>query len=640
MTLFSIALKNIKRNFYNYFLYFVSMIFSIMIYYVFTSIQYNQQVLELTIRDAKIDAVFQTSSIVIAIFAAIFIWYSNSFFIRKRKKEVALYSLMGVRKRQVGRMLFYENILMGILALAAGIFLGSLLSKVFIMLLVNLMGYAVNVKFAIMPQAIKDTVFIFAILFLVTSIHGYAIIYRFKLIDLFQAEKKGEKKPKGSIVAAILAILFIGGGYTYYLSVSHFTILTPILTLVLVVIGTYFFFSSLTVFIIKLLKRNKKRYYKGINMIGTSQLFYRIKRHSRTLATIAVLSATTLTAMGVTSSFYYDVQTKLDNRYPFSYAYVSKDINLNKEIESVIAKFPKNKISNSVEFEFIKTEVIPVGGSSRLGIVYAISESKFNNIAKVRGLNERISLNTMDESVLIDEFFYPGFTKSYTGESVGFNVNGNTLELKIADFKTYSLLNERMVSPILIVKDGIYKKFYNEEKIIRGKGYIVKNEKESKELTDEINKLYSSAGLDEGKFLRKFTDHYSNYRAGLVSSGLTIFIGAFLGLVFLLATGSIIFFKQLSEAHDDKKRYRILKNIGIDRSEIKKSISKQILCVFALPLLVGTAHSLVAVSILGIVLKMELTVPISITLGAYTLIYTIYYFLTVNAYSKIVNAKG
>ena len=324
MGLFNIAIKNIKRNFHNYFLYFVSMIFSIMIYFIFTTIQYNTQVQEIAGSSITFFTVFKAAAIVIAIFVAIFIWYSNSFFIKKRKKEVALYSLLGIRKKQIARMLFYENIVMGITALVAGIFMGSLFSKLFIMLLIRLMGFSANIIFMIPSKAVLDTTVVFIILFLITSIHGYSLIYRFKLIDLFKAENQGQGEAKTSVLHSILSVLLIGGGYLIYTKgFEIFSVFTILITLVLTVIGTFMLFSSLTPLIIKLSKKNKKRYYKGINMIETSQLLYRIKASARTLAIIAILSATTLTAMDVSAGFYYDLTINLQKK-PWLYLCICK----------------------------------------------------------------------------------------------------------------------------------------------------------------------------------------------------------------------------------------------------------------------------------------------------------------------------
>jgi putative ABC transport system permease protein len=184
-----------------------------MIYFTFTSIKYNTQVQEVVGLSKAFSTVFKAASIVIAIFVTIFIWYSNSFFIRKRKKEVALYSLLGIRKKQIARMLFYENIVMGTVALAAGILMGSLFSKLFIMILIRLMGFSANIIFMIPLKAVINTTVVFIILFLITSIHGYSLIYRFKLIDLFKAENQGEGEAKTSVFRSIVSVLLIGGGY-------------------------------------------------------------------------------------------------------------------------------------------------------------------------------------------------------------------------------------------------------------------------------------------------------------------------------------------------------------------------------------------------------------------------------------------
>lgn len=644
MTLFNMAFKNIRRNFNNYFIYFVSMVFSIMIYYVFISIQYNEQVVQLQEIKSSIFVTFKASSIIIALFAGIFIWYSNSFFIKRRKKEIALYSLMGVKKRQIGRMLFYENLLMGILALGTGILLGSLLSKLFVMLLLQLMGFSINVKFSIQPQAIINTDIMFSILFLITSLHGYRIIYKFKLIDLFKAENIGEKPPKTSWIVALLSLLLVGGGYLYYSTVEKLHILVPFITLALVVLGTYLLFSSLTVYLIKLVKKNTVSYYKGTNLISTSQLMYRLKAHARTLATIAVLSATTLTAMGVTSSFYYDFKTNLSEQYPFSYVYVSEKKGFDKYIEDAIAKYPEHSIQSSADFEMIrfKAKLPDVGFNEkyRNKEIKIISEMTFNKVAEARGLKDRVYLDFHKDIVFIDTFFSSAFMKSYSGKNLELIMDGEIQSFNIKSFRSTALLNKQVADYIAVVDDDVYEQFIDKGEVVWGKGYIISNPKDSEALTAEIYTTLEAAGMDHTARPRPFSDYYYRYKSELISSGLTIFIGAFLGLVFLLATGSIIFFKQLSEANEDKKRYNILRNVGFDKRDIKSIISKQMLFVFMLPLLVGITHSIVAVSILKKALNMDVFVPLTITIGVYTLIYMIYYFLTVNSYSRLVENRS
>lgn len=646
MGLFDIAYKNIKRNFYNYFLYFASMIFSIMIYFTFTSIEYNTQVQMVVGSSISFATVFKASAIVIAIFVAIFIWYSNSFFIRKRKREVALYSILGIRKRQIGTMLFYENIVMGIAALGIGILIGSLFSKLFIMLLIRLMGFSANIVFMIPAKAVINTVIVFSILFFITSIHGYRLIYKFKLIELFKAENQGEKAPKTSVFTSIISVLLIGIGYWVYVRpISSFTIFAILITLVLTVIGTFMLFSSLTLFIIKLSKKNKRRYYNGINIIGTSQLLYRIKASARTLATIAVLSAATLTAMEVSASLYYKLSVNLQENYGFTYAYASNDKALDKKVETIIAKYPENKIIDSVDMNFAKVkgqwpDLSKTSSAKQDSPVdfYIISESNYDEIADIRGLKDKIKLKD-NEAVVFGQILNFTSNYDYNGRTITITENNDSLPLNIVDFKNLSLSNSGMMRYAVVVTDEVYKKYYTADNLFRVKGYITDNKKDSEGLTNELTNLLSEQLPQNNGNSLTFTSYYSEYRGGLSISGIVIFIGAFLGLVFLMATGSIIFFKQLSEANDDKDRYEILRKIGVTNKEIKASISKQIFMVFALPLVIGIIHSLVASTLLSKIMRVSLTLPIIITIIAYTIIYMIYYFLTVNSYYNIVKSN-
>jgi putative ABC transport system permease protein len=616
-----------------------------MIYFTFTSIQYNTQVQNVVGSSMQFGTVFKSAAIVIAVFVTIFIWYSNSFFIRKRKKEVALYSLLGIRKKQIGRMLFYENIVMGIGALGAGILIGSLLSKLFIMLLIRLMGFSADISFMIPLKAILNTVVVFTIIFLITSIHGYRLIYRFKLIELFKAENQGEREPKTSAILSILSVLLIGIGYFIYMrSTIFYSIFVIPITLILTVIGTFMLFSSLILLIIKLSRKNERNYFNGINMIGTSQLLYRIKGSARTLATIAVLSAAALTAMEVSSSFYYSLAVDLQKNYGFTYSYASNDKSLDKEVESIIAKYPKNKIINSVDMDFVKVNgswPILSKESSQKQIpdasFYIISESQYNEIAKVRKLKDKIKLKNNNESVVFGQIinFSPDY--DYTGQTITIKENNDSLPIKVVDFKDYDLTNSSMKRYSVVVKDDVYNKYKTKDNIYRIKGYITDNKKDSENLDKELTSFLDKRIPKDEDFI-KFTSYYSSYKGGLAFSGLIIFLGAFLGLLFLVATGSIIFFKQLSEANDDKNRYKILKNIGVTNKEIKASISKQIFIVFSLPLVIGIVHSLVATTLLERLIKINLTVPIIITVSAYTVIYMIYYFLTVNSYYNIINS--
>ncbi|MBU5592207.1 ABC transporter permease [Clostridium sp. MSJ-4] len=649
MSLFNIAMKNIKRNFYDYFLYFVSMAFSIMIYFTFTSIQYNKQI-EGAMASKMISGPFKASSIVIAVFAAIFIWYSNSFFTRKRKQEIALYSMMGVKKNQIGRMLFYETLCMGIIALIVGILSGGLVSKLFMDILVKLMALdTIKVSFAIIPKAIIQTIIVFFILFLIASLHAYSIIYRFKLVDLFRAEQSGEKTPKASFIVAIISIVMIFLGYRFA-QVDYMFKFFPIsifLVLGLTIGGSYLFFSSFVVFMVKASKRNKGRFYKGINMIGTSQLLFRIKGNARTLATIAVLSATTLTAVGTTYSFYYNNEITSKNSAPFSYSFITEDKNLTKAIEDTINKSEKNKLLASEFIELIKVNgEIPnlskdkiVNTSSES--IYVLSEEKYNALNKALERDKKISLGE-DEGIYVSTQFMDKFLESPVDKTFKLISEKGNKDIKIKELSKESVINSELIlfGEILVVNNKVYDELYKTNAKSPINLYRVDNEKDAKELSEKLSKLAPNR-TDEEKALtgnpsKGYSEFYDGYRAGLEASGLMIFIGAFLGLVFLICTGSIIFFKQLSEATSDKSNYAILSKIGVNSKEMKTSIAKQLLTIFLLPLLLGLSHASFALKLLSEILNSNILIPVIISFGVYTAIYGIYYIVTVHSYYKIV----
>ncbi len=638
MTLFSLAGRNIKRNFYDYFLYFLSMVFSIILYFTFVSIKYNEQVLRLGEVRERVAAGFTASSVILAIFALIFIWFSNSFFTRKRKKEIGLYSLLGVKKRQIARMLFYENILMGFIALLVGIFLGSLLSKVFVMILVRLMGFSAPITLTIIPEAIYSTLKIFTLLFFLTSIHGYIIIYRFKLVELFKAEQSAERVPRASLIKAILSIFLIFGGYYFYLNSKVDFLFLLLITLISVVIGTFLLFSSLSVYIIKFARKNKKRYYNGINMIGISNLLYRITGHARTLALIAVLSATTLTAMSVAAILYYDFKTDVDLVAPFSYVYMDSNLQayetMERTVEEIIDEYPEHQIRGSIEYDVLKVQAeIPMGlnGAYSTNDIYLMSESSYNEIVSVRGM-EKLSLDKDNQIILVDEYYNEFFKESYAGKKIILDSKIDKNEYLVTGFKKEPIVNLGVLRTTVIVTDEEYERFFDTEILVKGRALDISNEKASQELSNELSSLFAKRGI-------RFKSYYMYYQNGIINSGQAIFIGAFLGLVFLISTGSIIFFKLLSEANEEVMRYKILRNIGVRKKEIKALLAKQILFIFASPLLLGIMHSLVAVSILEKLLNMDLTVPILVTITSYTLIYMVYYFFTLNSYIKNLNIK-
>lgn len=677
MNLFDITKKNIKNNFKNYFLYFCSMIFGILMFYIFTSTQTNKDVLKAV--STKIGFILSFGSATTAIFCAVFIWYSNSFFIRGRKKEIALYSLLGVKKRKIGKMLFYENMTMGGVALFVGVFLGSLFSKLFAMILLRLMGSNVNVSFSISLEAVLKTIVVFGLIFLVISIHSYFIIYRFRLIELFKANNKAEKEPKQSIILSLLGFSLLIFGYYYSANIDYIKYFLNYVVIVMgsVIIGTFLFFRFFLMLLIKISKSNKKKYYKGINIITTSNLLYKIKSNAVMLSIVSLLCATTLTFAGTFYGLYYNVyeQARAYNMFDYTYT-VSEDIE-NEKVTDALEEFKeKHPIKLDTYIPYINLFTKPNVELSNQNI-YKISLTSINDLNKIDDLfvlNKLQSLEKNEVIVLVNPHIYEYKKDAISNlNNIDYFMDNKKYELKVKSVEKKFLFADTFYPYTLVVNDDLFKEIkenikdkntlvysnlkediekrvqnwnlkddekenikalvekeyksvkndlgYNVKRIID-----IKNERNSKELTKKLNDITN----------KKIESFYYPYSRLIEDIGMTLFVFGFLAIIVLVSTGSIIYFKLLTKANDDKNIFVILSKIGVSKKDRKRIIKKEIRFLFLIPLLVGILHCGFALNALSLIINTNLFMPTLITVISYCIIYSLYYLLTIYSYEKII----
>ncbi|PCN45175.1 ABC transporter permease [Brevibacillus laterosporus] len=632
MTLFNLVLRNMRRNMKSYLIYFVSMIFSIVIYYTFMSLQFNTQIAEVSGGDPYVKKAFEFSSGLLLLFVAIFMVYSNSFFTRKRKKEVGLYSLLGVRKRQVGMMLFFENLFLGVGALIVGIILGGFLSKAFLSLLVYLMNIDMQVNFEIPLEAIKQTATVFFVLILFTSLQGYILIYRFKLIELFRAEQEGETVPKGSVILALFSVFLIGSAYFLAATfMNYFDVFVAFYIIGGTVLGTYILFHYFMIFYFKRARKNKRSFYNGLSMVSKGQLLYRIKGNATALATITVVSTITICAVGTAATFYFNVNDATAQGNPYSYSYHKDGKEWNNEVEKAFANAKdKNPIQLETEVPYIvvKTQDEKKAGFSLQYFtsegMYLLGQSKYNELAKAMN-RESVEVKP-GEMVIMDGFYDKMFQSDILNKQVSYKLGDQVKTLTLVDAKKVAVSN--LGKTTFVVSDADYQAAQEFGKPYVIKNINVENQYKASELSANLHKV-----MPEGE---KLKDFYTQYQALMEATGVMVFIGGFIGLVFMLATGSIIYFKQLTEAHNDKKYYIILHKIGATKRESKEAISKQIAFIFGGPLLLGISHSLFALNTMSAMFKVNILTPVLVSMGVYLVIYVGYYFMTVRSYSKIV----
>ncbi|MGF9889715.1 ABC transporter permease [Priestia megaterium] len=633
MTVFDLVKKNMRKNISRYSLYFFSMIFSIIVYYVFATLQYDQSISKVIGEELRLQGIFNASNYVLLTFIVVFIWYTNSFFIRQRKRELGLYHLVGIEKRTIGKMIFYENMLLGIFSLVVGILLGTVFSRLFVLFLLKLMGLSLSITLTFSFQAVLKTAVVFLIVTIFISFQGYFIMYRYTLLDLFQAESKSERvnkvNSKRSIVVGGLGILLVG--YGYYLSSGN--IVTPkfflIVTVVLfsVIFGTFLLFKATIEWLMGLYREHASGYYSFANMLSVSTMMYRIKANARVLTLITILSATTLVAVGVTYSSYYNTKADARSMQPYDYTLHSK--NAAQEFMDVLDELDIQ--SNRYVYHIVKH-------SADLSDFRFITSGYYGDGERISFLDEEevrkngVSVPSLraNETVIFDSMAKGKVFKPSTGKTAAVELNkSEQLALKVVKSEPLLILDSDSAGYQFVVNHDTFNKLLKAGQKQAVYVFNTGDGNKQNELTKNYHQIAKVAGESR-------TSYYDVFQAGLMSKGLFIFIGGFLGLVFLMATGSIIYFKQISEAEQERKRFEVLRKLGFSVSQMMSAVRKQQLFTFGLPLVIGILHSLFALKVITNLIGESLIVPVLIADAVYGIIYFLFYWLTMNYYRMVI----
>lgn len=609
------------------------MVFSIVIYFTFVTLKYSDTIAEQTASSQKLGTMMSGAAVILLIFVAVFIAYSNSFFMKKRKKEVALYALLGVRNRQIGFMLFFENLLLGLVSLVVGVVLGFLCSKGFMTILIHLMGYDVIAPFTFSEQAALNTTLVFLAIFLVTSFQGYRLIYQFKLIDLFHASKKGEAAPRPSMMVAIIGLLLIATGYWLALqdiltskvwqAVGFLMIALIILTTVIV--GTFLLFHSVTGFVLTVMKKNEKWLWKGLHLMTISQLLYRIRGNARTLTVIAVLSATTVTAGGAVYGLYYNINDQVSSANPNTFMYEQTDEKIDQKVSAALTHMTYDENIEALSVTFDTKQLNSAVNDSDKRIYTVINEKTYNKIATIQQ-KQKLHVNK-DNAVILDIGYDERFSPKYKGKTIS---TENSTTITFQSLKKQTVLNTGTSGIAVVVSNNHFKTLQKEGEALKYR--VIGVDQASIDLSKKIAKYLPEEA--------QFSSAPQDFQTGIESVGSLLFIGSFLGLVFLGATGSIIYFKVLTEAEEDKSQYNMLHKMGVSAKDIRKSIASQVFVIFFVPLAIGLLHSAIALKAFSSLLMMDLGKPVLIWMIAYTVIYGLYYILTVASYNRIITQNN
>lgn len=636
LTVFELALRSMRQNVKHYYLYFFALIFSMSLYFVFTSLQHDQAVLNMTHPSVDFTAGFQIAGVMLIVIVGIFTVSANGIFLRRRSREIGLYQLVGLSKGWVARYLMIENILLGLGALLAAIICGALISRLFVLILLNLLGLEgiVGISFSV-PAAFKTSM-VYLLIIVITSIQMMLKVYRSTLLNLFQADKQPDlTKPPKAVASAIFALLglaLIGYGYELSGHINEQLFLNAPLVLGSIVAGTYLLFRVTIRRCFYRFRKRKDGHLGLTNSLSMAPLMHHTKANANSLTLITVLSAMAITLISMAYSFYYSVEQETRHDFPDDFMFenepqeaLSFKMELEKEgidvnhhvVQAVLTMgiiLDPNDESRKVEESllWLPAEQLKQTGAD-LNVPPDGEAILYNAGASLAGDLDEQSKRYPTEIVLEQH----GQTVMYTLRTV---MERNIMNLNAPG-------SQLLVSEATMDKIAVQMADTPGYKIIRFDTFQVPD----KEELAIASSLYAKSVSDE--LLYYF---YAQYKEVLQTTGLLIFIAAFLGLVFLISTGSILYFKQMTEAEQEKQSFKTLRQLGFDVDMIMKGIIRKQAIVFLLPLSIGMLHSIFAIKAASFMIRSDTMFPASIVMAIYTVIYFVFALFTIGYYRNIV----
>lgn len=640
-----LAVSNIKNNRKTYVPFIFTSILTVMMYYIIDALAGNDSI-EIT----NVITVLRMGCGVMVVFSVIFLFYTNSFLIKRRKKEIAVYNILGMGKGHIGKMLTVETLIVGGISIAGGIAGGMAFGKLMHLLLIRIIHYDVGMEFHISVQSVSDTVILFAFIFFLTWFYNLFQIRLANPIELLRGGSAGEKEPKTKVILALIGVVTMAAGY--YLAVSTKNPLEAINTffvaVILVIIGTYALFLAGSIALLKLLRKQKKFYYKPNHFVSVSGMIYRMKQNAVGLANICILSTIVLVMISSTVSLYVGMDDVMAHQYPNDYqmtlyeASQEKIDKANKLIEEELDRGGLKK-EGETACHYGTAVLISQGGNK-----FTTSE---NGTYSPRDLTELYvipqedyqKLENTSTSLKENEVIIYTTAENYGRDSI--QIDGRKFQVteELDDF----VLEEK-----------------NQSRVAPGMYMIVANDEVATQLDSLKSGLrydidFDMTGSDEEKAVveEKIADriteelpgtYFTSRQAGTESFfgfyGCLFFIGMYLGFMFLVATVLIIYYKQISEGLDDRERYVIMQKVGMDKREIRRAIRSQILIVFFLPLLFSILHIMVAFNVItkllgifGLFNTGLFVLCTVVTVLIFAAFYIIVFAITAREYYKIVN---
>ena len=660
---YKIAYKNVKKSFKDYSIYFLTLTLAVCIFYSFNSIESQNAMMEMNKSGKEYVQILTTiisyASVFVAFILGSLILYANNFLIKKRNKELGIYMTLGMSKNKISKILILETLIVGALSLISGLIIGIIVSQGLSVVVSKLFDFHMtSYAFIISTSAIMKTILYFGIMFILVMIFNSFVISKYKIIDLLTVGRKTEeikfKNPIIYLITFILCVISLGTAYKWALDLGLMGIKESkfLVCIGLGIVGTILFFFSLAGFILYVVKKNNKVYFKGLNIFIVKQINSKVNTNFLSMSVICLMLFLTIGMLSTGLSFKNALESGLEDATPYdasAYMYVSpedKARDIEKSLQLIGIKFDKddkvayfNEYKDDKKIKDVITTSKDIKNSESL--VYYVKVSDYN---KLRELNNEKPINLKENEVLITSNFsrlIPSIEK--------YMKDNDTIKL---DNKTYNIKHNKVIEDNLktdFMQDNMFTLIVSDD-VCNNKELTSSNvnvnfankdkEKRETEFSDKIY-FYKTPDTDYDKIGFVMGNNRTEiYEGNKGTTTIVLFLGIYIGIVFLISSMAVLALQQLSEASDSISRYKSLKKLGANTKSINKTIFVQTLIYFSIPVVLAVIHSVVGIKIANEFISMYNQPDIGstslVTAGIFMIVYVIYFYITYSGYKNIV----
>ena len=651
------AITNIFKNGKIYFPYLITIIGSMMFYFLLNSIGSNPRIYNVVTGAeafkgaSTLCGILQSGSFLSSIFIFIFLLYANSFVLKHQKKQLGLYRILGMEHKHMIKIIFTEVVFLFGVGIIAGLFFGIVLDKIMLVLLFKIIGQTAPAGFYLNMNAVIQTPILALVLAGLILVFNVFSMLRTKDIDLLKSEKVGEKEPRNRPIYTMVGVIALAIGYYIALKTTNAgsAINNFFPAALMVMYATYMLFISGSISVLKLLKNNKNYYYKTKHFISVSGMLYRMKQNAAGLATICILSTAAIIVISAGVSLYANGERGIQELFPREVQFcvqMEKGEDAEALLQKVVAEqnFPVQDMVRCTfgSSLFVKTEngiespkIVEFTGFDNMPDCYILMLEEYN---RFNGSNETLAENEI--LLYSSDGFYTNDTLTYADTTYEIKGEADKGCLTYITNSTMSLFSKLL---IVVSSQEVFDKFMvgSPESVGTWIGFDgVQNAEAEVSFAEAAKSAFTVNGVEAEVMIKQQEQEafYSMY-------GGILFVGGILGVLFILCTVMIIYYKQISEGLEDKERFHIMQKVGLSKEEIKSVIHSQIMLVFFLPLVTAVIHSAVALKIVASCLRMVVSVhmptfilSVASTYLVFSIVYVVVYKITSKEYYNIVNA--